>query len=391
MIEIEISLMGTEAEAQRIKPWLDEFERQQRVRVRLVAFDWVGGWAKIVNMALYGRGPDVSEVGSTWTASLASMNALTPYSPVAISSIGDRQAFLDASWESCVIPGDARVWAIPWLADVHVLYYRRDVLEKANIQADFGSHAGVESILTTLQQAGYQHPLSLIVSPEPNMIHAAASWVWREGGHFIQSNDQKVSFDQEQALRGFVNYFGLRRFMAVGYAENQNSWNKFLNSERLVATATPAHYMQARENNPDMVKNWGAASVVGASFMGGTNLAVWKHSRQSGAALDLVKFLTEKASGFPASPHAFRMPCRLSALNQLQESDDEIIKNIVDAVKTGHSYKINPLWSLVEKGLIAELSTLWRSLLDDPQRVVEKTVRDSLLSLARRLNISFTG
>jgi multiple sugar transport system substrate-binding protein len=391
MIEIEFSLMGTEDEIQRLRPWMDEFEKKQRVRVKLVALEWVGGWAKIVNMALYGRGPDISEIGSTWTASLASMNTLTPFSPMVLNGLGGKQAFLESSMESCILPDHPQVWAIPWLADVHVLYYQRNALEKAGIPANFGSPEDIERTLAGLQQVGHQHPLALIVSQEPNMIHAAASWVWREEGHFLETNGHKVSFDQEKALRGFVKYFSLRRFMAAGYSENQDSWNKFVNGERLIATATPAHYMQAREANPGMVKSWGAAPVAGASFVGGTNLVVWKHSRQSSAALDLVDFLTEKATGFPASPHAFRAPCRISALDLLQQSEDAIVKSIVEAVKTGRNYKINPLWSLVEKGLIAELANIWRILLDNPARDVDTTVRESLTALARRLNVSMTG
>ena len=388
MIEISFSLMGTEAEVQNIQPWVDEFERQQHVHVNLMALDWVSGWEKIVDMALHGNAPDVSEIGSTWTASLASMNALRPYSAMEIRALGDKRAFLDSSWDSCSLPGDTAVWAVPWLSDVHILYYRRDALEKGNIPADFGSPAGLERTLTALQQAGHRYPLSLIVEQEPNLMHDAASWVWSEGGSFLDTSGVKVAFDQDQALRGFLNYFNLRRFLASGYADNQGSWNKFLNSERLVAIGTPAHYFQAQHRNPEDVKTWGAASVVGSSFVGGTNLVIWKNPRQITAALEFVRFLEAKATGFPASPHAFRTPCRMDAWNQLQSADDILVKSVVEAIKTGRSYKINPLWSVVEKGLILELATIWRALLNDPASDVETTVREALTFRARRLNLS---
>lgn len=391
MRTIALSLMGTPSEVQQIQPWLDEFERLENVHVELTALEWVGGWEKPVKMALSDSTPDVSEIGSTWTASLASMNVLRPYSAMDLRMLGDRQAFLDATWVSCSLPGDVNVWAVPWLSDVHIIYFRHNILDAAHITPDFNSAQGMYRTLTALQQAGYPAPLSLIVRREPNLMHDAAPWVWSGGGHFLDPSGRKVAFDQERALNGLVQYFSLKRFMAPGYAENQDAWNKFLSGERLVAIGTPAHYFQAQQRNPGDVENWGSASVVGSSFVGGTNLVVWKNSRQAATALSLVRFLEAKASGFPASPHAFRTPCRVDAWNQLQSSDNTIVRNIVGAIKTGRSYKINPLWGILERGMIAELANLWQTLLEHPEKEVEPTIREAFLRLSERINMSLEG
>lgn len=44
---------------------LTEFERQKGVRARLDVISWNMGWQRLVEMALYHTGPDISQLGST--------------------------------------------------------------------------------------------------------------------------------------------------------------------------------------------------------------------------------------------------------------------------------------------------------------------------------------
>jgi multiple sugar transport system substrate-binding protein len=391
MVEISFSLMGTDAEVQSLVPWMEEFNRLNRISVKIIALDWSGGWETIVKTALQGNVPDISEVGSTWVASLASMNVLRPFSGTDIQLSGGKAAFLESSWNSCIVPDDSRIWAAPWLADAHVVYYWRDALEKAHVTPEFASASQFESTLLALQNAGYPAPIFLATGTASHMMHDAASWVWGEGGEFVDNSGSKVVFAESKALNGFIKYFNLRRFLAPGYRSNQDTWDKFLQGERQVAIGTPFHYFEAMQSNAGDIEKWGATPVLGSSFMGGTNLVVWKNSRQSSAAIDLIRFLQEKSTGFPASPHSSLAPCRVDTLNQIEENGNEIISGIARAIKTGRSYRANRLWGLIEKGLTREIGIIWETLLDDPTRDIEAIVSDPLLSLARRLNLALSG
>ena len=53
---------------------LQQFEQQFGVRVHLdVISSWEKGWSRLVEMALYHEGPDVSEIGDTWVGDLVRM------------------------------------------------------------------------------------------------------------------------------------------------------------------------------------------------------------------------------------------------------------------------------------------------------------------------------
>ena len=117
--------------ASDLQPILARFEAQHHVKVKVRVFSWETGWTELVKFALYGHGPDVSEIGSTWASTLAATNALHAFSVREIAAVGGRYAFLHPSWQSCYIAGEPEMWAIPWLSNVRLVFYRADRLQRA--------------------------------------------------------------------------------------------------------------------------------------------------------------------------------------------------------------------------------------------------------------------
>jgi len=92
-----------------LQPLLDRFEAETRVRVHVSVLRWSEGWAEMVKTALYGHGPDVSEIGSSWIGNLIAMNALRPFDLAELYQLGGEKAFLPASWQSGRVPDDSTV------------------------------------------------------------------------------------------------------------------------------------------------------------------------------------------------------------------------------------------------------------------------------------------
>lgn len=79
MEELELSIMRLDVDPENdLRPLLDQFEIQHKCHVRVNALSWGSAWTDLVKTALYGSGPDVSEIGTTWCASFVAMNALRP-------------------------------------------------------------------------------------------------------------------------------------------------------------------------------------------------------------------------------------------------------------------------------------------------------------------------
>ena len=134
MSDLELSIMARgENLLANLKPLLEQFEAETRIRVHVSMLTWEQGWTELVKMALYGHGPDVSEVGTTWMGNLIAMDGLRPFNMVELYQVGGEKAFQAANWQSGFFVGETNMYAVPWLADTRLIYYRRSWLEKAGI------------------------------------------------------------------------------------------------------------------------------------------------------------------------------------------------------------------------------------------------------------------
>mgnify|MGYP005845731181 CR=1 FL=1 len=393
MVEIEFSIMASSIEAgNAIRPLLDEYERQTRVKVNLTIFTWDTGWSDVMKIALYGHGPDVSELGTTWIGSIASMNALRPFSIGEIRSLGGVDAFLQSSWVTCKVGEDSLVWSIPWLVDTRALYYRRDWIQRAEILDEkeaFKSAASLAQTLESLQNTGIATPWAGTVIRTRNVLHEAASWIWGAGGNFISRDGKRVLFDQPEAYNGLIAYFGLRKFMSAAYLQPVDSMTYFMNGQAAAVIVGP--HAMVQHGAEELRDRWGIAQVPGVPFLGGSNLVIWKHTRQPSAALDLIRFLTSLPARFPYSPHGTMLPAKHEHLDILATEGDHFMCGFVEASKSGRTYQSTRLWGLVEEYLVNALAQTWSQLLTDPFLDAEQTLHQNLDPLARRLNLSLSN
>src|SRR6185369_8941686 len=114
MVAIEFSVMENNAgDAQQLRPLLDAFEKQYHVHVNLIGIPWSKGWTEIAKFGIFGHGPDLSSIGTTWVGSLASMQALRPFSAQQVHAMGGAEAFFETNWQAGFLPNDPTPWSIP--------------------------------------------------------------------------------------------------------------------------------------------------------------------------------------------------------------------------------------------------------------------------------------
>ncbi len=245
MEEIELSLMSYVAPDQ-LAGLVRAFEAQHRVHVRLQSWDWETSWAEIMKVALYGHGPLVSEVGSTWVASLAAMNVLRPFTALEVSGMGKASAFLPAAWQSGLLPGDPNPAAIPWLSETRAIYYRRDLFQQAGLAdiTQFESNAHLEDTLAQLRGHGLP-AWTMPTRATLNTFHNLTSWVWGAGGDFVDAARRLVTFAEPAARAGMAAYFGLHRFMSpeARHLSVEESEARFMQGQAAVTISGPWLYL----------------------------------------------------------------------------------------------------------------------------------------------------
>jgi multiple sugar transport system substrate-binding protein len=363
--EIELSLISIPYHPKVLEETLQEFTGQTGVSVRLVAQSWDNAWTELVKFALYNHGPDVSEIGSTWSYDLASMNALRPFTSIEIDDLGGKAAFLPSTWQGQSLENEEEAWSVPWLADTRLVYYRRDILEKAGIDAEtaFASPIQMKQTLAQLADAGTSIPWSMPTHNTRMTMHNCASWVWGAGGDFVSKDGKSTLFSQPEAIRGIQEYFELGQFLPEAYRELDDMQSDALYWKGNAAvTISGPWLLKERAASTEIIENTGYVFPPGVPFIGGSHLVIWKHSRYAGECLALVRFMTSQHIQRTHLNAMGLLPVRMDVLSEAAASGSPFHAVVSQGLQLGRSCPSIPLWGLVEDRLCGALDRIWKGL-----------------------------
>jgi multiple sugar transport system substrate-binding protein len=385
--EIEFSSMGPSAEP--IQPLLDQFEAENDIHVRLRPMTWDVAWGDLVRVALYGDGPDVSEIGSTWLGDLVAMNALHPFQPSDIQALGGASAFLPSAWQGTHVVGQPQTWAIPWVTGARLVLYRRSLLEAAGIdpRTAFYNAAQFDDTLQRLQASGLAVPFTMPTGVTHTSLLNAASWVWGAGGDFMAAEGRHTLFTQPAARAGLRAYFALGRYLApeVRRLTGLEPDQYFVNNPNVAVTLSGAWTFDLASSA--LRADLGVALPAGVSFVGGSHLVVWKHTPHAEAANRLIRFLTQTKAQVQLSQQLGLLPATLDGLGSPPYATEPHWRVAVEGLKTGRSFPVTRSWGLMEDRLTTVLATIWADLLANPDLDLDTAIGRRLDPLARRLDL----
>ncbi len=385
--EIEFSIMASTAEG--IQPLLAQFEAETEVRVNVRLLAWDTAWSTFVRSALYGDGPDLSEIGTTWVGDLVGMNALRPFTAGDLAFIGKRESFFAPAWKTATQSGDSRVWAIPWLSGARLVYYRQGLFEQAGLDPlqSFASNAALETTLRRLHERGVAFPWTIPTGLTHTTLLNIASWVWAAGGDFLSEDGRVTRFMEPAALEGMEAYFRLANYLREDVRSlnglEPDAW--FLgNSHTAMTMSGPWLFC----SSPERMRSEQIAVALppGPSFVGGSNLIVWKHCRNPEMAVKLIHFLTRIPALASYGQAVGLLPAKLAGLQTEPYASDPSWQTAVRGLVSGRSFPTIRLWGLVEDRLASVFRNVWSDLLSGPGVEPRAALARHLSPLAQRLD-----
>jgi multiple sugar transport system substrate-binding protein len=399
MEEIEFSVFDHGADAiAKLRSALADFEARQRIRVRLTVLPFAGAWAKIVQMALYGDGPDVSAIGTSWLGDFVRMAALRPFSPPEVHMLGDATDFFTANWRSAILadetPGvEPTVWAVPWSADTRIACYRTDLFEQAGLHAAdvFQSAAHLEAALARLRDNGVALPLTLPTHRSRLVLHTLASFIWGAGGNFVDERSGALMLDQPSTLTGMRQYFQLGHYLfdAARDCDEVQSDTLFRSGQAAI-TFTGHWLLQDQAIDPQVKSHLGVASMPGVPFVGGYHLAIWQYSRKVSAALKLVDFLAGRQAPTELYP-AFGLPARRQILQSSAALQAPPYDGYLPMLERGRSFPAGRMWGLIEKNLVDVIPLIWQDVLASKAADLDAILEQYIVPVANRLRLTLKG
>jgi multiple sugar transport system substrate-binding protein len=289
---------------QVLTPELNKFTAQTGIKVNLQVVPWSDLLNNILAATTSGKGPDVLNIGNTWSPSLQATNAFTPFDTSTIGQVGGTSHFLAGSLSATGAPGKPPV-AVPLYSLAYGLYYNKSQFAAAGITAPPATWDEFEADAKKLTTPSH-YGLALEAGSTTENIHNVFTLSQQQGGSFYDAAG-KPTFDTPQNVAGIMQYVN---FMQTDKIVNPSDAEYSQGTEALKDFATgKASMLFWQASQGSLIQLGMSPADIGVapvplpatlpaggkkvtSMVAGINLAVFKDSKNQAADLQFVKFMT---------------------------------------------------------------------------------------------------
>lgn len=384
-----LTIADAAEDLQPLRELLAPFERNTQIQLSLRRVGWERAWQTLILDAMEGKGPHVSQIGSTWGATMAMLDALRVFSEDDISSIGGAQSFLPFTWETVKFANRPQVWAVPWSIYTFVLYYRKDILDQAGLDAEkaFASPEAMYDAFTQLSSKGVVPWAFPTLNPYADLVHIASSWARANAGDFMRADGREPLFAIPEASTGLINFFQLFPFIppSLRGLSVEACTQAFARGDTAVLVGgveVGSDLLESPYASQEMRNNFAVTTLPGVPWIGGDHLVIWKNvlsdPGHEKAALDLVRFLSTKETQVKFFEVENVLPARADAYDELTFPLETTAAAVQKILKTGCPHPPLRLWRRIEAFLDEMLLDIGSSVLRQPAISVPEITRRML-------------
>jgi ABC-type glycerol-3-phosphate transport system substrate-binding protein len=288
---------------QKLTPELQKFEKQTGIHVKLEVVPWTDLLNRILAATSSGQGPDVLNIGNTWSASLQATGGLLPFDATAFASIGGKERFVPSALASTGAAGKDPT-AVPIYSLAYGLYYNKKLFKAAGIANPPVTWSELVADGKKLTSGG-KYGLAVEGANNSENIHHVFVFAKQHGADFFDAsgNPTFAGPGTVAAVKQYVDFMASDKITAAGdaeYAQNQSVQDFAKGKAGMLLWQAAGVQLKERGMNPD---DWGVAPVpvqsgtpgAGANIntmVAGINLAVFKNTQNRDGALKFVKFMT---------------------------------------------------------------------------------------------------
>jgi len=288
---------------QVLTPELNKFTQQTGIKVKLEVIGWADLLNRILAATTSGQGPDVLNIGNTWSASLQATGALMPWDSTAFTTIGGKDRFAPAAIAAAGAAGKDPA-AVPLYSMAYGLYYNKKMFADAGIANPPKTWDELVTDAKKLTTGGH-YGLAVEGSNGAENIHHVFVLAKQRGSDWFDSSG-KATFDTPAnvaAVKQYVDFIASDKVAAKGnaeYSQNQTITDFATGKAAMMMWQSAATSIKSHGMSPDQygvvpvpTQTAGATGDAGVtSMVAGINLAVFQNTKHKAAAEALVKFMT---------------------------------------------------------------------------------------------------
>ncbi|WP_248963378.1 ABC transporter substrate-binding protein [Sphaerisporangium perillae] len=294
---------SVEADKQILQPELDKFEKQTGIKVNVEVVPWADLLNRILAATTSGKGPDVVNIGNTWSASLQATGAFVPFDDTLLTGLGGKQRFLGPSLAATGAAGKPPV-GVPIYGMTYGLFYNKKLFKEAGIDQPPATWDELIADGKKLTK-GKQWGLAVEGASVSENSHHAFIFSQQHGGELFDAGG-KPQFDSAQNVAGIKQYLDLMAVHKIvnpsnaEYGNGTEAVQDFVNGKaamlmwQSIASNIKASGMTEDEYGlapiplPDASS--GGKQVNG--MVAGINMSVFNYTKNKDGALKFVKFMT---------------------------------------------------------------------------------------------------
>ncbi|MFE2809205.1 ABC transporter substrate-binding protein [Streptomyces nigra] len=295
-----------EVDKKVLQPELDKFEKETGIEVKLEVVPWSDLLNRILTATTSGQGPDVLNIGNTWSASLQATGALLPWDKAQFDKIGGKDRFVDSALGSTGAEGQDPA-AVPLYSMAYALYYNKKAFADAGISEPPATWDELVADGKKLTGDG-KWALGVEGSNPSENIHHAVVFAKQHGADFFTA-DGKPDFTSDKAVAGvkqFVDLMAKDKIVAPGnaeYAQNQSVSDFAKGKTAMLLWQSASANLKSQGMSEDAygiapvpVQSGTPGTGTGVnSMVMGINMAVFKNTDNIDGATKFVKFMTSDA------------------------------------------------------------------------------------------------
>lgn len=348
------------------------------IEVQATVLDWGSAWTKLTTAATSGEGPDITQLGTTQVAAIAAMGALEDLTGV-YDTFGGTEAFVPASLPTTQILGQGEErYGTPWFIDTRALFYRKDICEAAGVnpETDFDTWDSFKTALQKIKGTQIDGkeiiPLGMPGKNDWNVIHNFAPWIWGAGGDFIAEDNKTSIINDNTAFEGvkFYSELAVEGLMSMPALEkNSAEIEALFNSGEFATIFTGAYEIATlRREVPELAEKIGTVPFPAGpngryAFFGGSDLCVFRASKNKEAAYKVLQFLMTTEAQVEYQKLCGNLPSVNATYETSFIADEPMRAAFKEQLQYGKAYPSVAGWGPSETLLQKGLSNVWDNVM----------------------------
>jgi multiple sugar transport system substrate-binding protein len=387
---IKFWAMGSEAE--QISKILPEFEKRfPDIKVKVQQIPWTAAQEKLITAFASDNTPDICQLGNTWIPQFASLNAIISLDKfIANSEIVKPEKFFSGIWETNII--ENKVYGIPWYVDTRLMFYRKDVFERAGFRSPPKNWNELYSLCKRIKETQKTKDKFPIFIPT-NEWNSFIIFGLQAGAELLKDENTRGNFSSKEFKEAFdyLIRFHKENLTPFGMMQVTNVYQAMAEEYISIYFSGPWNIPEFKKwMTGELADKWATAPMPGylneypgVSLAGGSSLVIFKDSRYKDEVWKLIEFLSEPEIQLKVYKVTNNLPAVIQVWQDTSLSNDIYMKafyqqlqNVVSAPKIPEweqivFSKLQQYAEFAARGVMTTEEAL-KKLDEDADRILEK-------------------